>query len=217
MNEAGRGSRTTRLGLTGGIASGKTMVAEELARLGATVIDADVLAREVVECGTPGLAEVVQRFGEDVLLADGTLDRAKLGEVVFSDPRARSDLNDIIHPRVRAAARLLEDSCPQGSVVVHVIPMLVETGQQGGFDGVIVVDVPVHLQVERLMRRNALSAEQAQHRIDAQASREKRLAAADWVIDNSGDPDSALRELRALWHGPIAQQRERLVARFPTV
>lgn len=208
LGHADATQRRLRLGLTGGIASGKTMVAEELTRLGASVIDADVLARRVVERGTPGLAEVVERFGNDVLLADGALDRASLGDVVFSDPQALSDLNGIIHPRVRAAARLLEDSFPLGAVVVHVIPLLVETGQQDNFDGVIVVDVPEATQVGRLMRRNNLTEQQARDRIGAQVSRAERLAAADWVIDNSGAPESTLHALRRLWEGPLAHLRQ---------
>ncbi len=200
--------RRIRLGLTGGIASGKSLVADELAKLGATVIDSDLLARQVVEPGTPGLADVVERFGDAVLLPDGTLDRARLGEVVFGDSGARADLNAIIHPRVRTAAARLEETAPAGAVVVHVIPLLVETGQQDSFDGVLVVDVPMELQAERLMQRNALTKQQAHNRIDAQASREDRLAAANWVIDNSGAPNSTIRALRDLWHGPIAHRRK---------
>ncbi len=203
--DAGVAHRRLRLGLTGGIASGKTLVADELARLGATVIDADVLAREVVEPGTRGFVEVVERFGEDVLGPAGALDRARLGELVFGDPRARADLNAIIHPRVRAAARLMEETASPGGVVVHVIPLLVETGQQNSFDAVVVVDVAVELQIRRLMERSTLTAEQAHARIDAQASRQERLVAADWVIDNSGAPEVALCRVRELWQGPIAE------------
>lgn len=201
-----------RLGLTGGIASGKTLVADELARLGAVVIDADVLARQVVARGSSGLAEVVARFGKDVLLTDGTLDRSGLGEMVFGDGQALTDLNAIIHPRVRAAARLVEDSSPNDAVVVHVIPLLVETGQEVSFDGVIVVDVPEEVQLERLMRRNKLSEQQARDRMDAQVSRARRLAAADWIIDNSGEPELTLGAVRGAWHGPIARLQEERTA-----
>lgn len=194
-----------RIGLTGGIASGKTLVADELARLGAVVIDADVLAREVVERGTSGLMEVVKLFGAEMLLPDGSLDRPRLGELVFGDAQARSDLNAIIHPRVRAVARRLEESAPVGGVVVHVIPLLMETGQGTNFDAVLVVDVPVELQAERLMSRSGLTTGQAHARIDAQATRSERLAAATWVIDNSGDPDSTLRMVREMWQGPITE------------
>lgn len=196
-----------RIGLTGGIASGKTLVADEFAQLGAIVIDADLLARQIVEPGTPGLAEVVSRFGDDVLLPEGGLDRARLGEMVFQDAGARADLNAIIHPRVRAEARRQEEESPPGEVVMHVIPLLVETGQQDSFDGVVVVDVPVEVQLERLMRRNDLTEQQARARVDAQASRQGRLAAADWVINNSDDPESTTRKVRYLWDGPIARLR----------
>lgn len=205
MGDDGMAHRRIRLGLTGGIASGKTLVADEMTRLGATVIDADVLAREVVEPGTRGFAEVVERFGEGVLGPSGALDRARLGELVFGDAGARTDLNAIIHPRVRAAARLMEDSVSAGGVVVHVIPLLVETGQQNSFDAVIVVDVPVELQTRRLMERSSLTSSQAQARIDAQATRQERLVAADWVVDNSGAPELAVCMVRELWQGPIAE------------
>ena len=128
------------MGLTGGIASGKSLVAEELAKLGAVVIDADVLAREVVEPGTPGLAAIVARFG-DAVLTDGRLDRARLGALVFADPAARRDLERIVHPAVRARAAELERAAGDAAVVVHVIPLLVETGQTDAFDRIVVVDV----------------------------------------------------------------------------
>lgn len=194
-----------RIGLTGGIAAGKTLVSDELARLGATVIDADVLARQVVEPGTPGLAEVVTLFGDAVLLPDGDLDRARVGDMVFRDPEARERLNAIIHPRVRAEALRLEKVSAPGAVVVHAIPLLVETGQQGSFDGVLVVDVSVEVQISRLMRRSALTEQQARDRVAAQVSRSQRLAAADWVVDNSGDEESTRRTVRDLWDGPIAR------------
>jgi len=195
-----------RIGVTGGIASGKTLVSGVLARLGATVIDADLLAREVVEPGTPGLAEVVGRFGPGVLAPDGSLDRARLGEIVFSDDAARRDLNAIVHPRVRARARALEAGAPEGAVVAHVIPLLVETGQQDSYDAVLVVDAPDEVREERLMRRNALSREQARARIAAQATRDERLAAADWVIDNSGAPEDAIGQVERWWGASVAPQ-----------
>ena len=160
-----------RIGLTGGIASGKTLVSDELARLGAHIIDADVLARRVVEPGSAGLAEVVTRFGQDILLPDGSLDRARLGDTVFRDEDARAALNAIVHPRVRAEARRLQEASPEDAVVVHVIPLLVETGQQGNFDGVVVVDVPEEVQVRRLMERNGLTRAQAHGRLAAQVAR----------------------------------------------
>lgn len=197
-----------RIGVTGGIASGKTLVADELARLGAIVIDADVLARQVVQPGTTGLAEIVLRFGSEVLQPDGSLDRARLGDVVFRDDRARADLNAIVHPRVRAEATRLEEASPAGAVVVHVIPLLVETGQQNSFDGVIVVDVPEETQVERLMRRNGLTRQQAHDRLNSQVSRQERLAAADWVVDNAGAPERTRRLVGDLWDGALANLRK---------
>jgi dephospho-CoA kinase len=174
------------VGLTGGVASGKTTVAAMLRDLGAVVVDADVLAREVVEPGTPGLAAVVAEFGPDVLTADGHLDRARLGAIVFADPQCRASLEAIIHPRVRARAAEIEAAAPVGVLVVHDIPLLVETGQAGDFDAVLVVDVPVDLQVQRAAIDRGWSEDEARSRISAQASRAARLAAATHVIDNSG-------------------------------
>lgn len=182
-----------RVGLTGGIASGKSTVAQRLLEHGALLIDADQLARDVVAVGTPGLRAVVARFGPDVLAADGSLDRPALGRLVFADPVARRDLESIIHPAVRARAAELEASAPDGSVVVQMIPLLVETGQAGAFDLVVVVDVPAGLQTLRLIERDGLTRAEADARLAAQAGRAQRLAAADVVIDNSGDP----AELRA--------------------
>jgi dephospho-CoA kinase len=187
-----------RVGLTGGIASGKSAVAAVLARLGAQVIDADMLAREVVEPGTPGLAAVRERFGESVLTASGALDRAALGAVVFADEAARRDLEAIVHPAVRRRASEIEADAT-APVVVHVIPLLVETGQADAFDRVVVVDVPEEIQRDRLMARNGLSAWEADARIAAQSSRQGRLAAADHVLDNSGTPAQLERQVRALW------------------
>lgn len=188
-----------RIGLTGGIASGKSTVARELERLGAHIIDADVLARDVVALGTPGLREVVARFGAGVLASDGSLDRAALGRIVFSDDRARADLNAIIHPRVRERARELERSAPPGAIVVHVIPLLVETGQVDSFDEVVVVDTTVEQQIARLMRRNGYDRDEAMRRIASQAKREERLRAATRVIDSSGPVPATMAQVRALW------------------
>jgi dephospho-CoA kinase len=174
------------VGLTGGVASGKSTVSGLLRDLGAVVVDADALAREVLEPGTPGLAAVVAAFGPEVLDADGALDRARLGAVVFADPARRAALEDIVHPLVRARAHDLEEAAPPGSVVVHDIPLLVETGQAGAFDAVVVVDVPVEVQVERAVRDRGWSEDEARARIGAQASREERLAAATYVVDNAG-------------------------------
>lgn len=189
----------SHIALTGGIASGKSMVADELQRRGAVIIDSDVLAREVVEPGTRGLGQVVERFGEAMLLKDGSLNRARMGELVFSDEQARSDLNAIVHPLVRERSEELAARAPEGSVVVHVIPLLVETGLDKTFEHVIVVDVPAAMQVRRLGRRNDLDTEAAWARVRAQASRQERLAVADWVVDNSGDQASTVRQIDELW------------------
>ena len=178
-----------RVGLTGGVASGKSSVAVMLTELGAVVIDADALAREVVAPGTPGLAAVVAEFGAGVLGADGALDRPALGALVFADAEARRRLEAIIHPQVRARAAQLEAAAPPGALVVHDIPLLVETGQAEAFDAVIVVDVPEELQVERMTALRGMSRADAQARIAAQATRRDRLAVATYVIDNTGTWD----------------------------
>jgi dephospho-CoA kinase len=189
-----------RVALTGGIASGKSMVAAELAARGAIIIDADVLAREVVEPGTSALAAIIDRFGPQVL-NDGRLDRALLGQIVFADPLARRDLERIVHPAVRARAGELERAAGAAAVVVHVIPLLVETGQQEDFDLVITVDVDHETQTQRLMTRNGLSRAEAESRIAAQASREDRMIAADVVLDNTGTVTQLREQIDALWAG----------------
>jgi dephospho-CoA kinase len=187
-----------RVGLTGGITSGKSLVAAELAARGAIVIDADVLAREVVEPGTPGLAAIIERFGPEVL-TDGRLDRAHLAEIVFADPVARRDLEGIVHPAVRARAAELERAAGSAAVVVHVIPLLVETGQQGDFDLVVTIDVDHETQIQRMMARNGFSRTEAEARIAAQAAREDRKAAADMVLDNSANVAQLKDQIDALW------------------
>jgi dephospho-CoA kinase len=182
-----------RVGLTGGVASGKSTVAALLEELDAVVIDADQLAREVVEPGTPGLAAVTDAFGPDVLAADGSLDRPALGAVVFADEVARRRLEKILHPLIRARAAQIEAEAAPGALVVHDIPLLVETGQGDAFDAVLVVDVPVETQVDRMVAERGWTREDAEARVAAQASREQRLAAATYVIDNTGTRDD-LRE-----------------------
>ena len=194
-----------RVGLTGGVASGKSTVSALLAQLGAVVIDADLLAREVVAAGTEGLRRVVEEFGPEVLAEDGSLDRPALGAVVFGDEAARRRLEAIIHPLVRARGRELEDAAPDGSVVVHDIPLLAETGQAGAFDAVLVVDVPVETQLARMVDLRGMSREDAEARVAAQATREQRLAVATDVIDNTGTRED-LRER-------VAEVFERLSAR----
>lgn len=182
-----------RVGLTGGVASGKSTVSAILAELGAVVIDADLLAREVVAPGSAGLAEVVAAFGPTVLTETGELDRPALGAIVFADDSRRRELEAIIHPRVRARAAELESAAPPDSLVVHDIPLLVETGRAGEFDAVIVVDVPEQTQIDRMVTLRGMTEQDARARIAAQASREQRVAAATYVIDNSG----SLEDLRA--------------------
>ncbi len=189
----------THIALTGGIASGKSAVADLLAAKGAVLVDSDVLAREVVAPGTPGLAAVVHRFGEGILRPDGALDRPALGAIVFADPDARADLEAITHPRIRARAGELRAEAPAGAVVIDVIPLLVEGDLSGRFDVVIVVDVPEEVQVERLRRRDGFTRDEAMRRLAAQASREERLAVADHVIDNSGDTDALAEQVDRLW------------------
>jgi dephospho-CoA kinase len=173
-------------------------VANELARRGAVIIDADELAREVVEPGTPELAAIVRRFGDGVL-ADRRLDRAALAKIIFADPRARRDLEQIIHPAVRRRAAELEAALPHAAVIVHVIPLLVETGQQADFDLCVVVDVDHETQLARLMARSPMSREEAESRIAAQATREQRLAAADIVVHNVGTISEMAKQMDELW------------------
>ena len=187
-----------RVALTGGIASGKSLVAAELGARGAVIIDADVLAREVVEPGTPALAAVIDRFGPQIV-RDGKLDRSQLGAVVFADPNARRDLERIVHPAVRARAAELERAADPDAVVVHVIPLLVETGQQEHFDLVVTVEVDHETQVQRLIARNGFSRAEAAARIAAQASSEERRTAADVVVDNNGNLDDLREQIAALW------------------
>ncbi|WP_426244275.1 dephospho-CoA kinase [Nocardioides sp. LHG3406-4] len=179
-----------RVGLTGGVASGKSTVSAILAGLGALVIDADVLAREVVAPGTDGLAEIVEAFGPGVVGDDGSLDRPSLGALVFADEAKRRTLERIIHPRVRARAAELEAAAGPDSIVVHDIPLLVETGQAGAFDAVIVVDVPTAVQVDRMVRLRGMPESDARARMSAQASREERLAAATHVVENTGSVEA---------------------------
>ena len=175
-----------RVGLTGGVASGKSTVSAILTDLGAIVIDADRLAREVVAPGTDGLRRVVDEFGTGVLAPDGSLDRPALGAIVFDDEAARRRLEAIIHPLVRERGRELEEAAPDGAVVVHDIPLLAETGQADRFDAVLVVDVPVETQLARMVDLRGMSRAEAEARVVAQATRQQRLAVATHVIDNTG-------------------------------
>ena len=182
-----------RVGLTGGIASGKSSVARMLAELGAVVIDADLLAREVVAQGTRGLGDVVRAFGPGVLTPEGDLDRPALGAIVFRDEEKRRQLEAIIHPLVRARSAQIEAAADPEALVVHDIPLLAESGMAEAFDAVIVVDAPPETQVERMLRDRGWTPADAESRIAAQASREDRLAIATHVVDNTG----SLEDLRA--------------------
>jgi dephospho-CoA kinase len=175
-----------RVGLTGGIASGKSTVSSILRELGAVVIDADQLAREVVARGTPGLAAVVEAFGPEVLTPEGDLDRPRMGTLVFNDETLRRQLEAIVHPLVFERYAQLEASAPADGIVVHDIPLLVESGRAGEFDAVIVVDAPEQLQVERMIRDRGWTEEDARSRIAAQATREQRRAVATYLVENTG-------------------------------
>lgn len=186
---------SVRVGLTGGIASGKSTVSATLAELGAVVIDADLIAREVVARGTPGLDAVVAEFGPGVMTPEGDLDRPAMGALVFADPSARKRLEAIIHPLVHQRSAELEAAAPPGSVIVHDIPLLAEVGRGGQFDAVLVVDAPTEEQVTRMVRDRGWTREDAESRIAAQASREDRLAIATHVIDNTGSLDDLRRRV----------------------
>ena len=189
-----------RIGLTGGIGSGKSTVAARLAELGAVVIDSDQLAREVVAVGSPGLARVVERFGSGVLAPDGSLDRPGLGRLVFGDPAALADLNAIVHPLVRARSEALtaEAAGAGAAVVVHDVPLLVENKLAAGYDRVVVVEAPLPLRLQRLAGRG-LDPDTARARIAAQASDEERRAVADIVLDNSGSVEELRAQVDAAW------------------
>ena len=196
-----------QIGLTGGIGSGKSTAAGRFAELGALVIDADALAREAVEPGTDGLAAVVAEFGEQVLDADGRLDRPALARLVFGDEAARGRLNAIVHPRVRARAVELIAAAPPGTVVVQDVPLLVETEQAGAYDLVVVVEAPEELRVRRLAADRGMSAEEVRARMASQATDEQRRAVADVVLVNDGTPDDLRAEVDALWADRIPGSR----------
>lgn len=194
-----------RVGLTGGIGSGKSEVTSRLRELGAVVIDSDVLAREVVRAGTPGFEQVVAQFGADVLGPDGELDRARLGRVVFADPDLRRALEGIVHPLVRARVSEITSAAAEDAVVVNDVPLLVESGLQDSYDVVVVVDAPPEIQRDRLVRIRGMSAEDADARVAAQVSRAERLAAADAVVRNDGDLDALDARVTALWEDLAAR------------
>ncbi len=190
------------IALTGGIAAGKSTVARRLAEHGAVIVDADALVREVQQPGSPVLARIAEQFGAGVIGADGALDRAALGSVVFADPSAIARLNEIVHPAVRelsharfAAAR----AASPDAVIVYDVPLLVEARGSDGWDLVVVVHAPASLRVRRLQEERGMSAADAESRIAAQVSDEERLAIADVVIDTSGSIEQTIAQTDALW------------------
>ena len=189
------------VGLTGGIGSGKSTVARLLEKRGAVVFDADLLAREAVEPGTPGHAAVIERFGADVLAPGGELDREALASIVFADPSARRDLEEIVHPEVRRLfAEGSEAYRDTDSVVVFSAPLLVETGMHTAFEVLVVVSATVATQIERLMRQRGMSEPSIRARIDAQAPLEDKAAAADFLVDNEGSLDELESQVEQLWN-----------------
>lgn len=192
------------LGLTGGIASGKSTVAAELARLGAVVVDADALARAVVEPGSAGLEQVREAFGPEVIAADGSMDRAAVGQLVFADPEARQRLNGIIHPLVRAEGQRLVAGAGADAVVVQDVPLLVETGQADAYDLVLVVEADVEERVARMVRDRGMTDGDARARIGAQATDEQRRAVADVLIVNDAGLEDLRRTTRRVWDEYVA-------------
>jgi dephospho-CoA kinase len=196
-----------RVGLTGGIGSGKSEVSRRLAARGAAIIDADLAARQVVQPGTPGLGQIAAVFGPGVLRPDGSLDRDRLGQLVFADPGLRAKLNAIVHPLVHERMRQLEREAiaaadqrgRPAAIIVHDVPLLAENGLNRDFDAVLVVDAPDDQRVRRLTATRGMTAAHARDRMAAQASREQRLAIADIVIDNSSGLDDLDRRVAEAW------------------
>ncbi|MEU0579385.1 dephospho-CoA kinase [Streptomyces griseoincarnatus] len=196
------------VGLTGGIGAGKSEVSRLLVERGAVLIDADRIAREVVEPGTPGLAAVVEAFGEEILAEDGSLDRPRLGALVFNHPDKLATLNSIVHPLVGARSRELEEAAPEDAVVVHDVPLLTENGLARLYDVVIVVDASTGTQLDRLVRLRGMSEEDARARMAAQATREQRRAVADIVIDNDVPLDALEHRVEEVWADLVRRARE---------
>jgi dephospho-CoA kinase len=189
-----------RVGLTGGIGAGKSTVSAELAALGAVVVDADLLARRAVEPGTPGLAEVVEAFGDGVLAPDGTLDRPALARVAFADDASRRRLNGILHPRIAELTVREMAAAPADAVVVHDVPLLVENGLAPNYQLVLVVSAPADERVRRLVTERGMTESQVRARMAAQADDGQRTAVADVLLDNGGDPADVREAVRRLWH-----------------
>ncbi len=188
------------VGLTGGIGSGKSTVSSLLAAKGAVIVDADEVVREQQRPGTPVFDAMVERFGPGIVAGDGTLDRAAVADIVFADPQALADLNNIVHPAVGAAiARQMEELSATDAVVVLDVPLLVEASRGYPLAGLIVVDVDPDIAVERLVMQRGMTEEDARSRMSRQASREERRARADVVIDNRGTPSDLARQVDAVW------------------
>ena len=195
------------IGLTGGIGSGKTTVASRLKTLGARIVDADKIAREIVEPGEPALAELAEAF-DGVLNADGTLNRAELARQAFATPEATEKLNSITHPRIRERTleRFAQARTEAVPVLVYDMPLLIENGEYKKMDHVLVVDAADEIRIDRLVNSRGLDEDDARHRIAAQISREERLAAADSVVDNSGTRDQLLQQVDTFWEQVVAPQ-----------
>ena len=206
-----------RVGLTGGIGSGKSTVAQELCALGAHLVDADVVAREVVEPGTPALAEIVDRFGAEVIAPDGSLDRPALGRVVFGDPAALRDLEAITHPAIWARTARLVAAAPDDAVVVHDMPLLVEKRMTGEYHLVLVVGAGEQVRLDRLVRLRGMSEADARARIAAQADDADRRAAADVWLDNEGSVEALRTVVRRVWHYRIVPFDENLRVGVPSL
>ncbi len=196
--------RVLKIGLTGGIGSGKSAVARLLADHGAVVVDADALAREVVEPGTPGLRRIVEEFGPDVLSADGRLDRGRLAELVFADQDARERLNAIVHPLVGRRAEQILSGLPDDAVVVHDVPLLTENGLAPNYDLVMVVEASEPTRIARLVRDRGMAEEAVRARIAAQASDEQRRAVADVVVVNDGSRAELAAAVDQVWRAHVA-------------
>lgn len=195
------------IGLTGGIASGKSTIGDRFAQLGAARIDADQLARDAVAPGTPGLARVIARFGPELITADGALDRAALGAIVFADPEALADLNAIVHPEVRRLFSAAVDrarAADPDAVIVYEIPLLVEAARDDNWDLIVVAHAPVDTRVARMVELRGMDRADAERRIATQAGDQARLAAADVVIDTGGTREETRAQVDALWSRLVA-------------
>jgi dephospho-CoA kinase len=188
------------IGLTGGIGAGKSTVASLLADLGAVIIDADQVARDVVAAGEPALARITEAFGPEILSPDGSLNRPALGSIVFNDASARARLNDIVHPAVRGRSEALFAQAAPNDVVVYDVPLLIEADTKYPYDMVVVAMAPEDVRAERLMSIRGMTESEARSRIEAQASDEERLAVADVVIDTGGALDQTREQVENLWH-----------------